>query len=116
MTLEHTFALADSDQHEGWMIEASGTVEHDPDDMCDPCTTTYVVRATDELFLFGLDANLNDPTQTIEKHIADYLADYHQPGRCGCAHDCCGHRHGHANAAHISGPLYIVRVHTSRNY
>jgi hypothetical protein len=99
-----------------WQIEARGTINHDVADACDPCTTTYAIRAGAALWLHGLAANLDDPTRTIEAHLAEYLADHHRPDRCGCAHDCCGHRHGWAEAHHVTGPLFLVRVHTSRNY
>ena len=46
----------------------------------------------------------------LDRH--DTITDH----RCHCSYDCCGHRSGYCDVHHLGGTMFMVQVHTSRNY
>ena len=112
-------------RNDAFEVLAHTSLHTDLEDICDPVLTTYVVRFTAAGWLHALtqsiseakdpDAKGHEPI-SVERHATAYLSDYFQPYRCYCQHDCCGHRHGYAEAKHIVGAVFAVAVHTSRNY
>lgn len=106
---------------EEWRVIARGTVAHDEEDPCDPLTNTYVLQITSEGWVRGLSGSIweaknGKPDMSVERFLMDAMRGVFTPARCGCSYDCCGHRHGYCDVQHLGGALFVVQVHTSRNY
>ena len=83
---------------------AHGSEHTDPGAMEDP-VVTHLLLCADEV------------RQATGPRMRRALEEYFAPGRCGCSHDCCGHRFGVARAE-PGGDMqtWIVRVSTARNF
>lgn len=82
---------------------------------------TGVLRnpANDDLTDARLDAIIvetEDDAALTEDELAE-LRERFDFGRCGCSHDCCGHRYGGVSSITAIWPgYYIVLVRSARNY
>lgn len=86
-------------------VLARSDVEHtDDSDICDPTRQVLLVQIGEA------EGNLtaSDVKKLIERGVS--------PVRCYCEHDCCGHRHGHADVRLFDFDRAEVTVFTSRNY
>lgn len=99
----------------GWIRLSYGCLHLDPEDPCDPISTTIVVQAGDELYARLIADAIANGT-SVEAEGEAWLIDTVQPSRCYCAHDCCGHRHGRATAKHLTGAIFVAQIHEARNY
>lgn len=106
-------------------VLTSTSLHTDLEDPCDPVLQALVVRFTAAGWLHVLTQSIREAKDphakghepvSVERHAISYLSDYFRPASCWCSHDCCGHRHGFAEAVHIAGAVFAVTVHTSRNY
>lgn len=88
-----------------YRIYASGTLQKGDDqdwEITDPMIEVYILETGGE-----------DLTEGVEKDIRERF-DY---GHCGCAHDCCGHRHGGVSSiTKVWEGRYVVIVTSARNY
>lgn len=105
------------------MVCLSVGVRHtDIDDACDPTTMTRVMQATGDGWAWALGRAMSIaaeghlPGMSPEQVIKDMLHGLYTPQRCHCAYDCCGHRSGYCDVHHLGGTMFMVQVHTSRNY
>jgi len=65
------------------------------------------------LEVFILETEGEDLTSEDEEDIRDRF----NYGHCGCAHDCCGHRHGGVSSiTKVWEGRYVVIVSSARNY
>lgn len=87
-----------------YAIKETGTLrEAVQDSITDPRLDAFIVQTDDE-------ARLTD--DELEE-----LYDEFNFGQCGCAHDCCGHRHGGVSSiTQIHPGYYIMLVRSARNY
>ena len=87
-----------------YTIKESGVLrEAVQNDITDPRLDAFIVEADNDAALTG-------------EELAE-LYDEFNFGQCGCAHDCCGHRHGGVSSiTQIYPGYYIMLVRSSLNY
>lgn len=105
-----------------WVTVASGERHHRPDEAEDPATVTKVIQMTERGWAWALASAIQTakegalPGMSPELVINRALHEAYVPRRCWCDHDCCGHRHGYCDVTHVGGTVFMVQIHTSRNY
>lgn len=105
-----------------WVTIASGERHHRPDDAEDPVTVTKVIQMTEAGWAIAIARAMDGakhcgkPGLSVEAAIMEAMHEVYVPRRCWCEHDCCGHRHGFCDVTHVGGTVFMVQIHTSRNY
>lgn len=105
---------------------ARGSVDTDPEDMCEPLVVTHVVQITAWGYARALNAILTAPIHDdepdterrgVEHYIEDTLANFlAPPTHCYHDWDCCGCRTGSFTAKHIGGAVFLCQASSSRNF
>lgn len=103
----------------GWRVLSETSIHTDESDPCDPILTTRAVQFSDIGWVNVLAdhiANGVPEQETVEDLAARWLEASYTIPSCWCEHDCCGHRSGHANVKHVTGSVFLIQTHSSRNY
>ena len=105
---------------------AHGTVDTDPEDMCEPLVVTHVVQITAWGYARALNRILTAPIHDdepeaerrgVEDYIKDILGNFlAPPTHCYHDWDCCGCRTGRLTVTHLGGAMFLCQAFSSRNF
>lgn len=90
----------------GFLIEARG--ETSGNDFEESLSEVYLVRV--------VSISTEDGKGLDASYVRDLVARAMTPSPCHCEHDCCGHRHGFAQAQTLTMDLLRVEVRSARNF